>query len=480
MSPVAVALAILVSAHLPAATADAVAQSLVARGLFFYYAYDDADAADTFAAASELAPRLAVAYWGEALAAGPNLNTPMTEDRFMRGQEAMRKTAALGTDVASAERASIAAMASRFQGTWADWARDDGAYRQAMARLADSADADDDIRVLAAEALLEHGTLTWDGAQLATADSRHALALVNGVLARDPQNVMANHLCIHIYDDATDRTPASSCAQRLDAADLPPQGEHLAHMPAHYWIETGNYAAAVASSERAYLLFEQLKRSDGRNPEHDRYLQHDVYVGYSAAMMLGNYSTARAWSTRMHGASATSYEALTALRFGRFADAYRLASDSTVADLAVRGFAALALGRIDDARIVDARLRKFGEPGYLAELFLARFAETDGDFDDAARWIDRAVAEQAAAYSGESIPLLPALEARAGLAMRRRRYDDAVAAYRATLATYPGDPRALYGLSEALRAQSLLQQAERIRAQFTADWGANPIPVLDI
>ena len=64
-------------------------------------------------------------------------------------------------------------------------------------------------------------------------------------------------------------------------------------MPAHYWIETGDYRAALASSGRAYALLLQLEAS-GDDAEHVlRYQKHDVAVGYSAAMMLGNYATAQ-------------------------------------------------------------------------------------------------------------------------------------------------------------------------------------------
>ena len=480
MTPAILALAILTSVRFPVTTSDAGAQALINRGLSYYYAYDGGDAAGAFAAAAASDPHLAMAYWGEALANGPDLNTQMTAERFVRGQLAAQKSVALQAGIAPSERAYVDAMAQRYKGTWDDWAADDSAYRAAMVRIAGAPQAGDDARVLAAEALLEHGTLAWDGAHLATADSRHALALIAGVLARDPGNVMANHLCIHAYDDAPDRTPALSCAQRLDAASFAPQAEHLAHMPAHYWIETGNYAAALASSERAYGLFERLERIGNRDPEHDRYLLHDTYVGYSAAMMLGDYPTARMWSGRMNVAFATPYDGLTALRFGRFTDALRFARDDTVAGLAVRGCAALALGQIATARDAATRLRKISTSGYLAELFLARLAEREGNGDQARRWLDQAVDEQATADSGELLPLLPALEVRGELALRGRAYDDAVAGYRAALAAFPDDPRALFGLAAGLQALGRDAEAASARARFRAVWGANALPALEI
>ncbi len=272
-----------------------------------------------------------MAFWGEALADGPDLNTAMTEERFARGRVAATSAVAFEARATPAQRRFIDAMALRYRGTWDDWKSDDAAYRDAMAALASkgSAGTDETAALLAAEASFETGGLTWIGTSPASPDARRGLALIENVMARDPDNVMANHLCLHLYDFASDRAPARACAQRLDAAVLPPEGEHLAHMPAHYWIETGHYAAALASSERAYHLFVQLQKTPGRDPDHDRYLPHDVYVGYSAAMMSSDYDAARTWSQRMNETYGSSYDALTALRFGRYADAFALAGDTT-------------------------------------------------------------------------------------------------------------------------------------------------------
>jgi len=453
----ALVLAAVTATTFPVTTADATARALVNRGMLFYYAYNDGDAGNAFAGAAARDSNLAMAYWGEALANGPDLNTAMTPERFDRGQAAIQKAIALERFASPRERRFIDAMALRYNGTWADWSDDDAAYRGAMNALAggDSELADGNAAtLLAAEALLEHGGLTWTGSSPATAEARLSLQYVQRVIARDPENVMANHLCLHIYDLAPDRTPARRCAQQLDAANLPPQAEHLAHMPAHFWIETGEYASAVASSERAFSLLTRLQALPGRNPEHDRYFNHDVYVGYSAAMMLGDFGTARIWCARMNRAYGTSYDAITALRFGRFADAYALAQATTPNDLAVRGLAALGLGNLADAESTAVRLRALTTYGDLVQIFFASLAARQGHNDESARWMDRAVETQRDSFAAELIPLLPALEVRGALAMQRAAYAEAAAAYRAALAAYPNDPRALDGLATAQRARA--------------------------
>ena len=336
----------------------------------------------------------------------------------------------------------------------------------------DSAESsrDENAQLLAAEALLEHGGLSWQNGRLASDESRTALEFDTSVLRDDPTNVMANHLCIHLYDLAPDRLPGLPCARRLDAAAFAPQAEHLAHMPAHYWIETGDYRAALASSGRAYALLLQLEAT-GDDAEHVlRYQKHDVAVGYSAAIMLGNYATAQLWSARMDTVYGAGFEALTALRFGRYSEAY-FTPDSDYGNPAVRGLAALRIGRNAEAASTAARsIAKPPARGYLPQLFLAREAEANGQFTEARRWIADAVRNQQADFSGELIPFLPAPEALGFLELRRGKAPEAIAAFMQTLALYPNDPRALYGLASALAADGQGAAAATMRARFMQEW----------
>ena len=89
----ALSLAALTSVSLPTGATDAGAQALIDRGLFLYYAYNGHDAEQAFATAAKLEPTVAMAYWGQALAEGPDLNTPMTSENFALGQKAIRRAA---------------------------------------------------------------------------------------------------------------------------------------------------------------------------------------------------------------------------------------------------------------------------------------------------------------------------------------------------------------------------------------------------
>ncbi|HZV77086.1 MAG TPA: tetratricopeptide repeat protein [Candidatus Babeliales bacterium] len=458
------------SVHLPVSTGDPQAQALFDRGLFYYYAYDGPDAVRAFRAAAQRDPRLAMAYWGVALAYGPDLNTPLTVQRFGDAGRAVAQAVARYAGLPAWERTFIEAMAQRYRGTFANRQSDETAYRRAMLAFATSS-GDENAQLLTAEALFEDGGLTWRNGALASDEARRGLELVTSVLNRDPTNPMANHLCIHAFDFAPRRTPALACAKRLDAASFPPQAEHLAHMAAHYWIETGNYAAALASSERTYALVSQLYAEEPLSEHVTQYAGHDVTLGYSAAMMLGNYAVALRWAQRMGGVFKSRFEALTALRFGRSDQAFSAGIDQ-FGEPSVRGFAAVQLHQLDDARSAAAAIRAAGVPahGYLPQLFLARFAEATGNRNEAERWIDVAQKNQHLELGGERIPLIPAEEALGGFFLRSGRNDEAAAAFTAALAAYPDDPRALFGLASALEASGKRAQAAQARARFDAVW----------
>jgi tetratricopeptide (TPR) repeat protein len=282
---------------------------------------------------------------------------------------------------------------------------------------------------------------------------------------------MANHLCIHAGDEASNHARAVPCAQHLDAMTFVPKAEHLAHMPAHVWIETGDYAKAIASSERAYALFGLLKSDTARNPAHDRLEDHDVYVGYAAAMMLGNYAEAGVWSARTSTAFDLPLGAFTALRFARYQEAYTLTETPQFRDAAIRGLAALHLRKLDEARAMRSQLGN--ATGDSTELFLARLAESDGNVAEAYRALDRLAAYQKNSFAGEMIPFWPALAARGGLSLRQHDYAKAAAAFRQDLAAYPRDPRALFGLAAALDGLGDAPGAQAARAAFTEAWAGS-------
>ncbi len=440
--------------------------TLLDRGLLDYYAYNGGEAYRTYAQAAAAYPGAAMAYWGEALALGPNVNEPLARENFEGAQPAILKALSLASSATPRDRDLIEVLALRYAGTWDRHAADDDAYRAALAPLLAKYPDDDTVAMLYAEALAD-GDQDW---------SRIAkLAAV--VLARDPQHPMANHLCVHAYDDAADRTPAIPCAQRLDAMTFAPPQEHLAHMPAHTWIETGAYALAEASSERAFALITRLAAMPDADQAHTGYTGHDIAIGFTSAMYLGNYAQAIKWHDR---APTNAMASLVLARFARWNEivSFSRAGDSTLP--MARALALTHLARWDEARAAYGALARARKDSILGVLANARLAEHDGKVETAVsdlRWIAR---QQLANYSAEYIPPFPAIEAVGFVYARAGRYGDAVNAFEEALKHYPEDPRALYGLAIAYGKQGMNGLAADAQARFDRQWsGADTTPSID-
>src|ERR1700756_1250687 len=79
----------------PVSTKDAQAQLFMNQGLNLSYAFNHAEAGRAYREAERLDPNLAIAYWGEALALGPNINAPMDPASEPKALEVIQKAISL-------------------------------------------------------------------------------------------------------------------------------------------------------------------------------------------------------------------------------------------------------------------------------------------------------------------------------------------------------------------------------------------------
>src|SRR6202047_2755863 len=100
--------------HHPVSTKNAVAQQFFDQGLRFIFAFNHDEAARSFQHATELDPKLAIAYWGVAEAVGPNYNDPADPERYKHAHDAVQKALDLTASASSSEQAYIQALSKRF------------------------------------------------------------------------------------------------------------------------------------------------------------------------------------------------------------------------------------------------------------------------------------------------------------------------------------------------------------------------------
>jgi hypothetical protein len=133
----------------PISTAVPRAQRFFDQGMRLLYAFNHAESIRAFREAARLDPSLAMAYWGQALALGPNLNAPMTRENGRAAYLAIQAARAASDRVSPRERALIDALAARYapEGD-GDRPALDHAYASAMQDVAAQYPEDPDIQTV--------------------------------------------------------------------------------------------------------------------------------------------------------------------------------------------------------------------------------------------------------------------------------------------------------------------------------------------
>src|SRR5213593_638132 len=184
--------------HHPITTASPEAQRYFDQGLNLVYGFNHAQAVAAFETAAALDPDCAMAYWGKALALGPNINFPMDSTAEAPAWEALQRAVMLAPRVSEAERAYIQALAKRY-GEPGDPRRPsraalDSAYAGAMRGLWKRYPRDADAGTLFAEAMLDLNPWNqWTIDGHAAPGTDEIVATLAAVLAMAPLCPGANH-----------------------------------------------------------------------------------------------------------------------------------------------------------------------------------------------------------------------------------------------------------------------------------------------
>src|SRR5512132_3674656 len=98
----------------PVTTTSKQAQLFVNQGLNLAYGFNHAEAGRAFREAARLDPGCAMAYWGQALVLGPNINVPMAAEDEPKALALAQKAVAAKAKATARERAYIDALAQRY------------------------------------------------------------------------------------------------------------------------------------------------------------------------------------------------------------------------------------------------------------------------------------------------------------------------------------------------------------------------------
>jgi pimeloyl-ACP methyl ester carboxylesterase/tetratricopeptide (TPR) repeat protein len=511
-APLAPELSGLGTLHFQVTTSVPRAQRFFDQGLRLLYAFNHPESVRAFREAARLDPELAMAYWGQAMAVGPNLNAPLTPENGRLAHEAITRAVAKMERATERERALVQALATRYSADpGADRKTLDTAYSNAMRKVAERFPADPDVQTFYADAVMNVSPWDyWD--KNGTAKSGPALAIkaLEDVLARHPDHAGALHYHIHALEASKEPERAESSADRL--APLMPAAGHMVHMPAHIYIRVGRYKDAAEANERAILADEDyLAQCSAQGLYPVSYYPHNLHFLWAAATLEGRQAVAidaarkTAAKVPHHHAGALSWTAdfpvtpmLAYARFGRWRDAlteprppdnqpYAIGIWHYVRALAFVGRrdlerAAAELTQLKAVMAHEAFKTTLKDLPLLPNLEIAsRMAEGElaarrGRVDEAVRVLKEAVAlEDEMPYSEPPLWHHPPRQVLGAVLLEAGQPREAETIYREDLHRFRENGWSLFGLMRTLEDQGRRADAAAAEQRFRKAWSRSDI-----
>jgi tetratricopeptide (TPR) repeat protein len=493
------------SHHLAVTTRVPRAQQYFDQGLRLTWGFNHAEAVAAFREAARLDPECAMCLWGEAYALGPNINAAMDSAAGVAAYQAVQRAVSLASKGTPVEQVLIRALARRYaERPPADRAALDSAFAGAMGEVVRQFPDHQEAATIYADALMNLSPWNyWEMDGTPRPDAGTIVAQLERVVAANPRHPGACHLYIHAVE-AAHPEKAVPCAERL--AGLMPGAGHIVHMPGHIYVRVGRYADAVAANEHAIHTDETYiadRRPEGVYPL--AYYPHNYHFLAFAANMAGNsraaIAAARAVVPKVpvdvarevsFAEGIPAYAHLTLVTFGRWDDA--LAQPMPPADLIVatglatyaRGVAhaarrnsAGAAADLENVRRAAAALLEARGPQWpnvrtldiAVHALAGEIALRARRFDEAIGYFRAGIAiEDGMTYEEPPLWYYPLRHSLGVALLGAGRAAEAEAAYREDLKRFPENGWSLFGLARALRAQGKTADAAAVDARFRRAW----------
>jgi tetratricopeptide (TPR) repeat protein len=494
--------------HHSVKTASPEAQRMFDQGLALDYGFNHNEAEKCFQRAAQLDPQMAMAYWGIALVVGPNYNIPIDAAREKQAYDAIQKARQLAANGPAVEREYIAALARRYTNQpTEDYHALDVAYNAAMRELAKKYPDDLDAATLFAESGMNlRPWKLWKHDGTPEAGTEEIVATLESVLRRDPDHLGANHFYIHAVEASNDPDRALPSAQRLAA--LAPKSGHLVHMPAHIYIRTGMHDAsaktnvAAAAADEDYIAETQPQ---GIYPM--MYYTHNLHFIAMENAMMGRYADSLAAAKRVQAHVGPHAKEMLMLdgfnpmpvevmvRFRRWDEIMAVPQPDAALPMSngvwhyARGLAFASRGKTAEAQAEVEAIRKLAPemakiptnpqgprnagiiPQLAAHVVESRIAWAQGKKDAAIQHLREAVVLQDDMdYTEPPDWFYPTRESLGGELLQAGRAAEAEKVFRDDLQRNPRNPRSLFGLMRALKAQGREHDAEWVGQEFEAAW----------
>jgi tetratricopeptide (TPR) repeat protein len=490
--------------HHKISTKNPEAQQYFDQGLMLVFGFNRAEAVRSFRRAARLDPDSAMPHWGMALAYGRHMNMDVDMDVQPRqAYIAIQDAIALLGKASAEEQLYIEALALRCsKDETADGQKLDAAYATAMRNLTELYPDDLDAAALSLEALMMAHRYEWFHGDMAAEGTNEVIHRIEDVLRRDPEHPLANHLHIHILDTGHPELALGS-AYRL--GQVAPGLGHLVHMPSHIFFNVGDYEmTARVNSQAAEADREYMKLAKPGFTEYTLvYYMHDIHFVARARAEQGLFDEAKISADQVadyirpiqgQWPMISDYylpvPLLVLLRFQKWdevlmlpePDPKRMISDALW--YYGRALAFAAKGQQQQAvaeKTVFEQLRRqaptdlmwmFNPGGAMlnvASLVLdARLSEDPRRAIEI--WKQAVKAQDSLAYDEPPAWYYPIRESLGGALLRAGSAVEAEGVFRECLSRNPRDPRALFGLMQALKAEQKPDSAQWVQHEFESSW----------
>lgn len=478
---------------------NAAAGALVRRGLGWLHSFEYEQAARTFTEASAADPRCGIAHWGVAMSYYHPLWAPPSAAELARARDALVK-AKQSAAASKRERAYIAAIETFYRDSdRLDHKSRALAYSAAMERLHRHYPNDREAAVFYALSLIAAGTMDQDPS---FAKEKQAGALLNQVLAVEPDHPGVTHYLIHSFDYPPLAKFALPAARRY--ASIAPASPHAQHMPSHIFVRLGLWGESIKSNLASEAASRAFAKAQGLADSSSERLHAMDYLAYGylqtgqdglAERVLADLNAIRRADPPIFTVAhaVTAIPARLALERRQWQAAAALTLNDNVRGLvpldnfrwgeahvhfaravgaARSGNAAAARGEVSKLDAIERSLRiPPGSYDWRTQVAIERqiaeawLAQAEGRKDDALRLMRAAADLDDATEKHPVTPgaILPAREQLGELLFEHARPLDALGEYEASLKRAPNRLAALYG---AARAAKLGGDQAKARAYY--------------
>jgi hypothetical protein len=505
--------------HRAISTQSPEAQRYFDQGMNFLWGFNLHEAERSFEAGAQLDPRCAMLEWGAALSLGPHFNVPALPPRTVAANAHAQKALTLLAGATPIERGLVEAAAKRYSDpaptTPEDQKKLDTAYADAMKALMDKYPDDDDVAALWCEAMMD--LRPWD---LWTVDEKpqpgtlDMIAVLEKILARNPEHPGANHYYIHAVEPGPHPEKGLAAAERLKKLDS--TVGHLTHMPSHIFQKVGRYDDARAANARALekdLAYEAKANpipgesfypmytahnaqflswtamSQGRSADAIKYANEaesklppemlDMMPGFDAFLALPNLAYARfgKWDEILARPAAPKYypfhAAMTHYTRGlAYAGKGNLEAAATELD-SVKSIAAGIPEEATEFNNSSQLLLSIAQKGLEGVIAVKR-----GKADEGIQLLGDAVhAEDQTRYDEPSDWIYPMRHTLGAALLKAGRAYEAMLVYQADLDRNQENGWSLYGLAESLRKQGKTKDAESVQKRFAKAWASADVKI---